>query len=191
MVITAALLRYFLALHGIQVFYLTFTRIDGLAAGALVAVYHRERLLSGQSGLFSTGVIASASLLFAVSYIGRGRNLPWFIAVKYSIVTWMYSFFLAWILSRRNSSVHSLLKLRPLRFVGRISYGLYVFHPAIFLLAFDTAQGENDFFKGLLGFAMAFCAAVMSWYGFERYFIKLKDRWAPDRKSPMEAPADI
>lgn len=190
MVIGAAILRYYLSLHGVQVFYLTFTRIDGLAAGALIAILDR-RIRSINPRLLMLGFLACAALLFMVSRVGQGKNLAWFVASKYSIVTGMYSLFIAWILTVSDSKICAVLRWHPLRFVGRVSYGLYVFHPIIFIFVFAHIPNWNPTLKGLCGFSAALLVATVSWYVYERPFIQLKDRLVPDRKPSLEAPVNI
>lgn len=190
MIVGAAILRYYLSIHSVQIFYLTFTRLDGLAAGALIAAFH-ERIRRFNPSLILMSAIVCAILLLITSYIGRGRDLPWFIAVKYSIIAGMYSLFIAWLLTSPQSKIALFLGWYPLRFIGRISYGLYVFHPLIFAFLFKWMAASSPVVKGTCGFVAVFCAATASWYVFERRFIQLKDRLVPDRKSALEAPANI
>jgi peptidoglycan/LPS O-acetylase OafA/YrhL len=186
----APILRYCLTLQGIQVFYLTFTRIDGLAAGALIAALH-GKIQRFKALTIVSGMITCAILLFVTSYFGRGRDLAWFIAVKYSITTALYSLLIMWLLASPNSVIPSLFRWSPLRFVGRVSYGLYVFHPLIFALLFERMAMSRAIVKGTIGFAAVFCVATASWYFFERPFIRMKDHLVPDKKSPLEAPINV
>ncbi len=78
-----------------------------------------------------------------------------------------------------------LCRLSPLRALGRVSYGFYVFHP--FALVFMRSKPVthllhhvllNDPGLFLLGAGtLTFALAWLSFYGFERRFLVLKDRF--------------
>jgi peptidoglycan/LPS O-acetylase OafA/YrhL len=79
--------------------------------------------------------------------------------------------------------VRWLLSLRPLVFLGKISYGLYVFHlPAIAVLKHMAPEYGIEPQKSLAAFvlvaglagAITVSCAVASWYLLERPFLKLK-----------------
>jgi len=85
-----------------------------------------------------------------------------------------------------------LLENRPLVWVGRISYGLYLWHFPIFNgMLNPTRMGK----LGITGpalltvrFAMAFLVAALSFSLIERPFLRLKRRFGR-RRAPVEAPA--
>jgi peptidoglycan/LPS O-acetylase OafA/YrhL len=81
----------------------------------------------------------------------------------------------------RGSITFCIFNLRPLRWVGRISYGAYVFH--------DIFHSEVDLFVAhyhlrharvaIPAIALA-CTLLVSWASFrwfETPFIRLKERW--------------
>lgn len=67
-----------------------------------------------------------------------------------------------------------LLAWPPLVWIGRVSYGLYIWH----LLAFAAARRLPlpEWSVGLIGMATAFFIAAISWYAFERPLLAFKDR---------------
>jgi peptidoglycan/LPS O-acetylase OafA/YrhL len=74
-----------------------------------------------------------------------------------------------------------LLSSSPLRFVGRIAYGLYVFHPIAYYVVFRRLASQPAAVRGLAGVLATFACALVSWYGMERYMIELKDKLAPQQ----------
>jgi peptidoglycan/LPS O-acetylase OafA/YrhL len=79
-----------------------------------------------------------------------------------------------------GSVTYRIFNLRPLRWLGRISYGAYVFHD-IFHLQIEAVV--RYFFGGAkyetAALALVF-TLVLSWASFRWYetpFIRLKERW--------------
>ena len=76
-----------------------------------------------------------------------------------------------------------VLELRPLRAVGRVSYGLYLWH----LLAFSAVAGHTRtapvVVRIVAGLAAAAVLTLLSWYFVERPFLKWKDRLEEGREA--------
>jgi peptidoglycan/LPS O-acetylase OafA/YrhL len=82
--------------------------------------------------------------------------------------------------SRRSSPAHALLRLPPLRAVGRVSYGMYVFHPAIFGFLPPFLGRTPLLLKAIFCFLCVYGVSFASFYGFERRFTGMKERFAPE-----------
>jgi peptidoglycan/LPS O-acetylase OafA/YrhL len=70
----------------------------------------------------------------------------------------------------------------PLRYVGRISYGLYLYHfPIFFFLGLPAARGGRPgsfpVGRGALAVALALALAVASYELIERPLLRLRDRF--------------
>jgi peptidoglycan/LPS O-acetylase OafA/YrhL len=122
-------LRMLAFTHGFFNPYFTWFRLDGLACGALIAGIARSRYCS-RLGRIATGFIAVSILVFTVS-------LPFGGATRLSVVgtTLLYtnaSLFSAGVIgliqAKQLRGVFALLRRKTLRFVGRISYCLYLVH---------------------------------------------------------------
>jgi peptidoglycan/LPS O-acetylase OafA/YrhL len=82
---------------------------------------------------------------------------------------------------------------QPLQLFGYISYGLYLYHKLIFVLADDVLK-RLGFFKTwstaewtlrfVVDFALSVLIAYLSRRYFEEFFLSLKTRLAPSRKRP-------
>ncbi|MBC6996585.1 acyltransferase [Neolewinella lacunae] len=88
---------------------------------------------------------------------------------------------LLWLLgihARQGAILVRLLAWGPLPFLGRISYGTYLWH-GIFI---TTGTGTVHYWwQGPpWGFLFTYLAAVGSFYAVERPFLRLKDRYRPD-----------
>jgi len=90
----------------------------------------------------------------------------------------------------------ALLRSRPLRFVGKISYGMYILHPIVFgvfwltpLYSRAASWPHPDLIRmiGQVLFPIPFAAA--SWYLFERPVLKLKRHFENSDREDFRAPA--
>ena len=77
----------------------------------------------------------------------------------------------------QKSMVNRILLIKPVVWIGRISYGLYLWH----FLIFSTMRGLG--FRHIdvitVGTCLAFLVASASYYFLERPFLKLKSRLTP------------
>jgi peptidoglycan/LPS O-acetylase OafA/YrhL len=93
--------------------------------------------------------------------------------------------------SRANSVIARLLTLRPLRTLGKYSYGIYVLHipmiPILYVLlqrVFRACHWKNPselatiITFDVVGTGCSVGAAMLSWHLFEKRFLKLKSRFS-------------
>lgn len=83
----------------------------------------------------------------------------------------------------RRDVVRRLLASRPLLWVGRVSYALYLWHLAVILKLQDYGL-RDDLGRGLFTvvcLAVSLAIAALSWYGVERRFLALGRRRPPGR----------
>ncbi len=116
-------------------------------------------------------------------------------AVLPTLVSAQAALLLVWA-ARPGSAAGRYLRLAPARYVGRISYGLYVWHMPLTLVALHRPVyawlqgGWLAETAGLLAFlAATLVVASASYYGFERWFLRLKDQRVPPPAAPAPAPA--
>jgi peptidoglycan/LPS O-acetylase OafA/YrhL len=79
--------------------------------------------------------------------------------------------------------LNRLLSLRPMTFIGKISYGLYLWHlPFIMLLRMKFPAVSP-----IYAIIAAYLTAVLSYYTVEKYFRNLKTRFEPTRTAMLRA----
>lgn len=79
-----------------------------------------------------------------------------------------------------GTAVYRIFSLRPLRWLGGISYGAYVFHDiphALYVKVVVHCHIANNIVLALLGFVCTLLLASASYRWFELPFIRLKERW--------------
>ncbi|MEO7963295.1 MAG: acyltransferase [Gemmatimonadaceae bacterium] len=185
-------------------------RWDALAAGALLAIALRSS--AGQRRLASImrslTIIARAGIVaMTIALKGFGPSLPLVSVLGQSLVAAL-SVALVYAAARepieRREDVHGLVDQQPtgrsrtarvlnapwLRFLGRYSYGLYVFHLPIHFLLFVRAdlwvnEGSANIRLAKLAIycvaaiTLSAGAALVSWKLLEAPCLRLKERLAP------------
>lgn len=150
----------------------TDTHADGLLVGALLAhLWVRARtprrgvaLAASVSAVFV--VVSTAVFDVQSAFLYLGGYTVFAVAVAIVLLAILDT---EWVGSR-------FLSLAPLRAVGRVSYGLYVWHPLVFFWVWYETQTWNS--KARLAAALLVTAAVvsLSWVFIEQPFLRWKDR---------------
>jgi peptidoglycan/LPS O-acetylase OafA/YrhL len=84
------------------------------------------------------------------------------------------------VVSGRPSTLLRVLELPALVFVGKISYGLYLWHYLVFWIVRDTA-GWSQASRVPLELGLAVTVAVASYYVLELPIVRRKARFTPQR----------
>ena len=159
-------------------------RFDGLAAGGLLAVYYRDGRLGRLTGLLKLGVVVGVASLMFEFWMTHGSGLAWVQAVKFSSTTMLYASVVGLVIATRVPMLHAFLRLPAMRAVGRVSYGMYVFHPAMFLWL-PPHLGHMPRLAGeAICFGAVYLVAAASFYSMESHFIALKNRLVPGPVQP-------
>jgi len=194
-VLLAALARAWLVFQGatLAAYCLTVCRMDALAVGGFLALAARGP--GGMSALVPlarrVGAVAALALIALGGWrLGLTFHDPAVQAVGYLLLDLFFAAALALtVTSPPTAGLAVVLDLAPLRWLGRYSYGLYVYN-SIFLLAADglsllprlvaatgsPAAGRLLFI--VLAAAGTLGAAWLSWHLFEKHFLKLKRYFA-------------
>jgi peptidoglycan/LPS O-acetylase OafA/YrhL len=191
-VIVAGLaLRISLALGGVSelsISVLTPCRIDTLCVGGLLAILCRregwaEALVrrAGRAALGVAGVTIALSAYCALAKTG----LPVLHQVRNTLYALFFGALALLSLQPEPGMVARALQSRVLRFFGKYSYGLYVYHGILtwYLIEFrgerwfDAAFGNHwvaMFAKAIFGVAFSLVVAMVSYEVLEKPFLSLK-----------------
>ena len=172
--------------HGVAAFVLMPARMDALAAGGYLAM--AVRAPGGIDRMARVAVPAAAGLGVALAALfawrrGLAVQDPVVATVGHTLLACWFGTVLA--LAATPGSAARVLGSPVLRFFGRYSYGLYVFHAPLLFLApgvipldlVPTVMG-SQLIRQLVFMAIATGASVLlalaSWHGFEKHFLKAK-----------------
>jgi peptidoglycan/LPS O-acetylase OafA/YrhL len=163
------------------------TRLDTLAVGAALAIwYSRREQLSDRwrrrgdaivSAASIAAVLALAALLFRLRpVLGHEiRDSPLFAAFGTPLIGIATAGVIAWVL-RHASSRHPVcrvLRLRPMVFVGTVSYTVYLVHVPLYFVARGVAHG-SDWPSAGLAILLSLTAAAISWEYIEAPLLERK-----------------
>lgn len=205
--LASAVSRVILVVSGvltpIETYMFTITRLDGLAAGALLATL----LARGESpsrAHYRNLLIVSAAVVILVRLAqGTWRELaPLTAPLVFPAVAIMFASMLGLAIGLGEAHRWPRFLAHPiLRFFGRYSYALYVFHVLVLFAVAEILPnrlGENWFAADLARFGLtalvmsvsvSITLSVLSWHLFERHFLALKDRLFPHQLAQPVAPA--
>lgn len=159
------------------IFTFTLCRLDGLAWGALLAVWLRSRS-SGDPRFRWLHVPGSAAGTVVILRLWWGAEAT--DADKAAEMVWAYSLLalgfaavMIWTYWNRGRAMTGLLRFPPLTYTGKISYGLYLLHPLVFSYCarYRLAWPWQ--------YLLLFAAATFSWFAFEKHILGWKEKIAP------------
>ncbi len=158
---------------------LPYCRMDGLAAGSLLAILFRMNILKVTKAghvLARDFTFISGMLLF---YWLVAENSHW----RGTFTAFFFAGFLYLALCE-NSGVQRLCNWSFLRHLGQYSYGLYVFHQMLRMVffwylrepmeRFGWAPGLNQAVYTVVAFSATYALARLSWKHLEKPFLDLK-----------------
>lgn len=174
--IVTPILRCVFLNHGITVYYFTFTRMDALAYGALLAVL----LINGMHGvrIFRWLLLSLVILLIPMFLFLSGSRLDWLQAIKFTLYPLLYFALIGFCITDPLARPFTrIFSSDWLRWLGGISYGLYVFHPVCFAFVRKIGCNLSLGIDLVLSFGLTIVVAYSSFRFFESPILKLKSRF--------------
>lgn len=173
------------------IYSLTWFRLDGLAAGSLLALVlplNQVRNWLGNIALWMSGAFVVLYVLMIKIYSDtfvRENNTHLFNGLGYSIVTLGCFFLVAHLVFNSENYLSRLLSTKPLVFLGEVSYGMYLLHMltmAILRRAFHVGVGlpsvHGTRLLFLVNFPLVICLTWLSFRFYESPIIKWSRRKA-------------
>jgi peptidoglycan/LPS O-acetylase OafA/YrhL len=149
--------------------------IDCMALGSLAAYIMFYQKTKIQRVLFHP-VLQATTLALLVVLIGIGYQFPYMHFEMYGILFTIVVINLAF-------NPQTILKLENpvFNYLGKISYGIYMYHFIALTIAIRLLQYTglvNSFLVYVLGFTVTVLLAAFSYHFFEAWFLKVKRRFA-------------
>jgi peptidoglycan/LPS O-acetylase OafA/YrhL len=182
----AALITFFYTTHTDQLWMLSLAgNIDGLMVGALLGILslNPESFINKKfpckSFLFSALIFASC---FGANYfIYLDEKTGSIFKVLLSVSTIVTAFYLmAWLISNSDNRFLILFNLKFLRFTGKISYGIYLYHALVFgildAIVFHYKINFNEIALFIIKVVLTYFIAIFSWRLIEKPILRFKDK---------------
>lgn len=153
------------------------TRFDTLAIGACVAIFLRSRPTFAGWKLMTPIVPLSAILLWLCVHCGifQGVNVcstESFSIFGYSLIALIFGCLVAGCVQLEGHRALSLLRLKPVVYLGTISYTMYLTHSVIYVSMVRIFA--SDLLRGLSCATLTIFTAALSWKYFESPILKWK-----------------
>lgn len=155
--------------------------IDCMAMGGIGAwllFYRKEKTLKI---LFNKYLQAALYIILAVITV-KGLMLPWYSKELFAIIFMVLILNLA---ANKNTLIS--FEFRPLNYLGKISYGLYMYHNFVltvilkFIMAYgllDVGSITGGIIYQLVSIALTIALSALSYEYFEKWFLGIKTRFA-------------
>ncbi len=186
-VVAAPGLRWLIHNRGFTEYEFMPARLDSLAWGAALALWERARGLGPVARWRRLALGVGAGLAVLIAFTGGRRASHGFATLGYTLIGVLFAALLAWVLARAGTAAAAcrMLRSRPLRGLGKISYAVYLVHYPVYMLVaagLGAAVGAGVAGASLragLSLAATVAVAAASWRWLEAPILRFKDRWAP------------
>lgn len=171
MLVVSPLSRWYFAdqLHNFPASYFAPTgNLDCLAAGAMLAMAeHRGKAIPNWIGI--AGVLMLASLAFA-SRAGLHTAGDWPMATSFAAIS---AWLICWL--GRTPSAAAITCIPALQYIGKISYGIYIYHLLVGDYILRTMVGkQSPWVFAIVSMAATVAIASVSWLLIEKPLLALK-----------------
>jgi peptidoglycan/LPS O-acetylase OafA/YrhL len=146
--------------------------------------YARIWRFAGQRGS------AATAALIAVGALALGPQLGE--ATGDLVISASLALLVATCVVREDNDLAVMLRWRPMVWVGTVSYGMYLLHMiAVNLMRRAGAAAglePSPYFDFVAGSMAALALATISYLTYEKFFLRLKDRWFGNEKATVAKP---
>lgn len=170
-----------------------FTRGDGLVIGSLLALAVEGGMRHDRRNRHLTAALlafcgVTAMILAATGDLSFGRHTLVMSLLGIPCITWGSAALVWWGMGAEPSSLmYKALTVRPLAYIGRISYGFYLYHVPILAVAWPwlgpPGTGGRNFARGGVLAFVALGLAALSWRTIEAPINRLKRYWKYSKAS--------
>lgn len=175
-IVIAFVVKYLMIEYDYIAYYFTFARIDELSMGALLAVLEiKNKLIDKNANKFLLISVALAIPTVALLAIFTDLGSAIIQIVKYNLLAFTFLGIIAYVISIGETSwPKRFLRNKPMVFAGKISYGLYIYHPLCIAAVCSIFPKMNLALVFVIALGFTILVASASYYLFELNFLKLK-----------------
>lgn len=167
--------------------FFNFTRIDGICIGCIVALLQNtnSKLIRNYTFIpvFS---LAIYNFLFYFLNLYYKDYFPYLGLIGFTTFATLLGILVYSIINQTPPILSKVFDISLLKFIGRISYGTYIFHWPIYLFIKNSSEGwahahipgiYSDLSISVLSTILAYVTGYLSYRYFESYFLRLKNKF--------------
>jgi peptidoglycan/LPS O-acetylase OafA/YrhL len=168
------------------IYFLPITHFDSIICGIILGLGLVDKFLNKlHSGiLFFSGGLVIAALFF----LPNNNVIGWNLMLTYPLIGLGMSFIIFSNIQQEKTFFRKFMSNPIIIYLGKISYGLYVFHPSSFILAVtilsriaglqQLTYPNHTWFVLSLGFVITILFSTTSYHLLEKPFIRWKNRFS-------------
>jgi peptidoglycan/LPS O-acetylase OafA/YrhL len=182
---TFLFIKYPDPIYSVHYYYNTFCRMDSFLLGGVLFLYQQKNKAKQFVNYFFT---ATLILILGIIITGNAKiSNPFISTIGFTLIALMFTGLIHNVTTHSTKIISHVFNYSWLKFVGKISYGLYIFHWIVLRVLepklsqqvseYIGLSHENSHWFSLFGcLAISFLLSVISFFYFESYFLKLKRR---------------
>lgn len=173
-----------------DIWVLPFSHFDSVLGGIVIGLGILDKPLKKIPNLIwlTLGILA----LWQVTQLPNVTKIQWELMLTYPLIGIGTSLIIYSVTQGNLWALSPLFRVKPLTYLGKISYGLYVYHKLGIFLAYQMIKqfiepSSNLAYRVsglLLSFLVTVVISVISYEAFEKIFLRMKDRFATIKSRP-------
>nr|AGC09659.1 putative acyltransferase 3 [uncultured bacterium] len=168
--------------------FFTFTRFDGILIGCMVGLLQKiDRQLIGRNIAVIVLGFAVFNFLFYFLNLQYKSSFPYLGLLGFSTFSMLFGLLVYDIINGQTKLINLVFDVGFFKWLGRISYGTYIFHWPLYLLLnpYIASWAKKNFqhipphvFASVLLTILSFLIGFLSFRYFETHFLRLKKHFA-------------
>jgi peptidoglycan/LPS O-acetylase OafA/YrhL len=173
-------------IHGWRFYYdNTFCRIDSLIVGAILCQLQVNKIMVSDKWIHGVFIFFSSTVIISILWLGNCKlSNPFMGTVGYTVIAICFACLIR-MATNKERFLSKVLMLPFLRFSGKISYGLYIFHWPILLLLgtrltnfgianINLSSELIGLLSAIIVVPVSFGVSYLSFRYYESYFMRFK-----------------
>ncbi len=153
--------------------------LDILALGGLLAYLYHFHPNNLKKLIYQP--IVAIIIIFQVALVIYIRKVSALSFIHDICIRTSFGIFSIWLIGRAvfgfSGAIGYILENSVLRYIGKISYAIYLFHPFVPKLLYWVSLPANENIRFAIYFIITVTLASLSWYLFERPILQFKERF--------------
>lgn len=174
-----------------SIYVLPITHFEAILFGLAIGLGMFDTLFHRIPAIFTAALGVGA--LYLTTLLPDVRTIDWHLMQLYPLVGFAAAMFVYSTMKSHNGLIAKILSWKPVTFLGKISYGLYLFHYVVLTFTghwvAQNFAGKSEYKQSYLAFGVAFLITVLlgtfSYILVEKPFLKMKSKFTIVQSRPI------